>query len=42
MGFTIMETFMDEVIIDSKLNSGTKITMTKKLNVKQTNSKKGE
>lgn len=42
MGFTIMETFMDEVIIDSELNCGTKITMTKKLNVKQTNSIKGE
>jgi len=42
MGFTIMETFMDEVIIDSKVNSGTKITMTKKLNVKQTNNIEGE
>ena len=42
MGFTIMETFMDEVIIDSELECGTKITMTKKINVKQTNSIKGE
>lgn len=42
MGFSIMETFMDEVMIDSELNRGTKITMTKKLNVKQTNSIKGE
>ena len=42
MGFTIMETFMDEIIIDSKLNCGTKITMMKKLNEKQTNSIKGE
>lgn len=42
MGFTIMETFMDEIVIDSDLNWGTKITMTKKLNVKQTNSIKGE
>lgn len=42
MGFTIMETFMDEIMIDSELNTGTKITMTKKLNVKQTNSEKGE
>jgi len=42
MGFTIMETFMDEVVIDSKVNSGTKITMTKKLNVKQTNNIEGE
>ena len=31
MGFTIMETFMDEVIIDSVQNEGTSITMTKKL-----------
>lgn len=31
MGFTIMETFMDEVVIDSKLNSGTSVIMTKKL-----------
>lgn len=42
MGFTIMETFMDEVIIDSEINCGTKITLTKKLNIKQTNSIKGE
>lgn len=38
MGFTIMETFMDEIIIDSKLNCGTKVTMMKKLKAKQTNS----
>ena len=31
MGFTIMETFMDEVIIDSSKNSGTTITMTKNI-----------
>ena len=42
MGFSIMETFMDEIVIDSKLNCGTKITMMKKLNEKQTNSIKGE
>lgn len=42
MGFTIMETFMDEVIIDSELGKGTKITLTKRLNIKQTNSSKGE
>lgn len=42
MGFTIMETFMDEVIIDSDVGEGTKITMTKRLNVKQTNNTKGE
>lgn len=42
MGFTIMETFMDEIIIDSEIGRGTKVTMTKKLNVKETNSIKGE
>lgn len=42
MGFTIMETFMDEVIIDSELNKGTKITLTKRLNSKKTNNLKGE
>lgn len=31
MGFTIMETFMDEVIIDSKLGEGTSVIMSKKL-----------
>lgn len=31
MGFTIMETFMDEVVIDSKTNEGTSVIMTKKL-----------
>jgi stage II sporulation protein AB (anti-sigma F factor) len=31
MGFTIMETFMDEVLIDSKLGEGTSVVMTKKL-----------
>lgn len=29
MGFTIMETFMDQILIDSTINNGTKITMTK-------------
>lgn len=29
MGFTIMETFMDEMFIDSSLNSGTTVTMKK-------------
>lgn len=29
MGFTIMETFMDEVIVESALNKGTKVTMKK-------------
>lgn len=31
MGFTIMETFMDEVIIDSEVGKGTNITLTKRL-----------
>lgn len=31
MGFTIMETFMDEVVIDSEMGVGTNITMTKRL-----------
>lgn len=31
MGFTIMETFMDEVVIDSKAGEGTSVIMTKKL-----------
>lgn len=31
MGFTIMETFMDEILIDSVKEIGTKITLTKKI-----------
>lgn len=31
MGFTIMETFMDEVIIDSRVGEGTSVIMSKKL-----------
>ena len=34
MGFTIMETFMDEVFIDSKKDKGTTITLTKKIRKK--------
>lgn len=37
MGFTIMETFMDEVIVDSVKSEGTKITLRKKLKTKRTN-----
>lgn len=37
MGFTIMESFMDEVIIDSKVNEGTKITLTKTIRKKKSN-----
>lgn len=35
MGFTIMETFMDEVLIDSIKYEGTKITLTKRLKKKK-------
>ncbi len=31
LGFTIMENFMDEVIVDSKIECGTKISMKKEL-----------
>lgn len=31
MGFTIMESFMDEVIVDSKKGIGTKITLIKRI-----------
>lgn len=31
MGFTIMETFMDEIVIDSNVGKGTSVVMTKKL-----------
>lgn len=33
MGFTVMETFMDEVCIESEEGKGTKINMTKKIKV---------
>ncbi len=35
MGFTIMQTFMDEILIDSKKDIGTKITLIKKLKKKK-------
>lgn len=38
MGFTIMETFMDEVFIDSKKDEGTIITLTKRIRKKKSNS----
>lgn len=31
LGFTVMETFMDEVIIDSEVGKGTTITMVKRI-----------
>ena len=35
MGFTIMESFMDDLKIESKIGHGTKVTMKKKINVTQ-------
>lgn len=35
MGFTIMETFMDEIEIDSNKENGTTITLTKKIKKKK-------
>ena len=35
MGFTIMETFMDEVFVDSKKNEGTIITLIKRIRKKK-------
>ncbi len=32
MGFTVMETFMDEVVVESEKGIGTKVKMTKKIN----------
>ena len=31
MGFTVMETFMDTLIIESKAGEGTRLTMRKKI-----------
>ena len=35
MGFTIMESFMDEILIDSVAGQGTKITLIKKIKEKK-------
>ena len=35
MGFTIMETFMDEVLIDSSKDEGTKVTLTRRIKKKK-------
>lgn len=35
MGFTIMESFMDEIIVDSTVNEGTTITLTKMIRNKK-------
>lgn len=32
MGFTVMETFMDELVVESEVNKGTKVIMTKVIN----------
>ena len=32
MGFTVMEGFMDKVIVESEVNKGTKVTLIKELN----------
>ena len=39
MGFTIMDSFMDELKIESVVGMGTKITMEKAIDVKKTNKK---
>lgn len=33
MGFTVMETFMDSVDVESKVGEGTTVTMTKRINM---------
>ena len=38
MGFTIMESFMDEVVVDSKVNEGTTITLTKTIRKRKSSS----
>ena len=35
MGFTIMKTFMDDVVVKSSLNQGTVVSMTKRLSLGQ-------
>ncbi len=37
MGFTIMESFMDKLIVKSELSKGTSVTMSKKINRNITN-----
>ena len=37
MGFTIMESFMDEIIVDSTVNEGTTIFLTKKIRKRKSN-----
>ena len=42
MGFTIMESFMDEVKVESSLGFGTRITMKKTINQDIKNQKKNK
>lgn len=42
MGFTIMEAFMDEIIIESTKDDGTKVILTKKIKKKKQNNKMEE
>lgn len=37
MGFTIMESFMDEIIVDSTIDEGTTILLTKKIRKRKSN-----
>lgn len=37
MGFTIMESFVDEIIIDSNINNGTTVTLLKMIRKKKSN-----
>ena len=39
MGFTIMESFMDNVEVDSVLGVGTKVTMSKKIKINSSREK---
>ena len=39
MGFTIMDSFMDSLKVESVLGMGTKVTMEKNINDKNTNDK---
>ena len=42
MGFTIMDNFMDNLIVESVVGMGTKVTMEKKIAVKNTNDEKNQ
>ncbi len=42
MGFTIMDNFMDNLKVESVVGMGTKVTMEKKIAVKNTNDEKNQ